>query len=117
MTAPVLEDCNGELAVVGLVKDSGKVLSLYFVPRSGAGTHRREGTLRRAELPYRLEDVTLGEDFHDDLRAQLTAMALEAVAPLADTETRGRVLEQGLTDAAKKLAALVEGSANDQPVP
>ena len=73
----VLEVWNADLAIVGLVKKSGEVLSLWFVPRSG------DGTLGRGDQPYKLEDVTLGPDFHDDLRAQLTAAALTTVAPLA----------------------------------
>ena len=82
----VLKDSNADLAVVGVVKKSGEVLSLWFVPRLG------DGTLSRGDQPYKLEDVTLGKDFHDDLRAQLTALALASVAPLAETEMRGRVL-------------------------
>ena len=86
----VLEDWNADLAVVGLVKKPGEVLSLWLVPRSGGGT------LPRGDRPYILEDVTLGADFHEDLRAQLAVAALAAVAPLADTEVRGRALDRGL---------------------
>ena len=99
----VLDDWNADLAVVGLVKRPGEILSLWFVPRSSTGT------LGRGDTPYRLEDVTLGADFHDDLRAQLTAAALAAVAPLADNEALGRVLEEGLRDAADKLSKLLDG--------
>ena len=49
--------------------------------------------------------MTLQEDFHDDLRAQLTAEALRVAAPLAETEMRGRVLEKGLNDVTEKIAA------------
>ena len=100
----VLEDWNADLAIVGLVKGSREALSLWFVPRLG------ENTLDRGDRPYKLENVTLGDDFHDDLRAQVTAMALTAVAPLADTEARGRVLEKGLRDATDKLARLLDRS-------
>ena len=82
----VLGDWNADLAVVGLVKKSGEALSLWFVPRLG------EGTLNRGDRPYKLENVTLGADFHDDLHAELTAYALAAVAPRADTRIRSRVL-------------------------
>ena len=99
----VLERWDADLALVGLVKQSGEVLSLWFIPRAG------EGTLGRGDRPYRLEEVTLGEDFHDDLHAQLTVLALAAVAPLSKTETRGRVLEEGLTEVSEKLATLLEG--------
>ena len=99
----VLECWDADLALVGLVKQPGEVLSLWFIPRAG------QGTLGRGDRPYRLEDVTLGEDFHDDLHAQLTALALAAVAPLSKTETRGRVLQEGLTEVSKKLATLLEG--------
>ena len=104
-TRTVLKDWNGDLAVVGLVKMSGQALSLWFVPRSG------QGTLGRGDQQtYQLEDVTLGADFHDDLRAQLTAVALAAVAPLTDTEVRGRVLEKGLQGATEKLSNLLSRS-------
>ena len=93
------------MAVVGSVKDSGKALSLWFVPREG------EGTLRRGDLPYKLVNVTLQDDFHDDFRTQLTAEALRVAAPLAGTETRGRVLEKGLTGVTEKIAALLVGGA------
>ena len=58
-----------------------------------------------------MDKATLGPDFHDDLRAELTAAALVAVAPFAETETRGRVLEKGLRDAAEKLATLLANPA------
>ena len=105
----VLDKWNADLAVVGLVKGSGKALSLWFVPREG------DGTLTRADQSYKLEDVALQEEFHEDLRAQLAAVALSAVAPLADAEVRGRVLEEGLTDATGKLRTLLEGGAITQP--
>ena len=98
----VMEEWHADLAVVGLVKEPGKSLSLWFVPRSG------ESTLDRGDQTYRLEDVTLGSDFHDDLHTQLTATALVAVAPLANTEVRGQVLEKGLEDATEKLSSLLE---------
>ena len=98
----VMEKWHADLAIVGRVKKSSESLSLWFVPRSG------EGTLDRGDRPYTLEDVTLGADFHDDLRAELTATALVAVAPLANTEVRGQVLEKGLKDATEKLSSLLE---------
>ena len=101
----VLDHWNGDLAVVGVVKKSGEVLSLWFVPRQG------EGTLGRADLPYKLEDVTLGDDFHDDLRSKLTAVALVALAPFADTATQGRIIEDGLEKAAHNLQALLDSRA------
>ena len=101
----VMEARHADLAIVGLVKQSGESLSLWFVPRSGGGT------LDRGDQTYRLEDVTLGPDFHDDLRTQLTATALAAVAPLANSEARGMVLEKGLEDAAEKLSVLLESPA------
>ena len=105
----VLEDWNADLAVVGLVKKPGEALSLWFVPRAG------EGTLSRGDQPYELDKATLGRDFHEDFGAELTAVALVAVAPLADAETRGRVLEQGLRDATEKLAALLHRPAAIEP--
>ena len=99
----VLEDWDADLAIVGRVRRSGELLSLWVVP------HSDEGTLGRGNRPYELDNVTLGEDFHADLRIQLAAVALAAVAPLADTEIRGRVLEKGLRDATEKLSTLLEG--------
>ena len=106
---PVLEKWNADLAVVGLVKKSGEALSLWFVPRSG------EGTLSRGDQPYELDKATLGRDFHEDFGAELTAVALVAVAPLAPAEIRGRVLEQGLRDATDKLATLLHKPAAIEP--
>ena len=100
-----LEAWNADLAVVGLVKDPGKALSLWLVPRSG------EGTLTRGDKPYELNKATLGPDLHDDFSTELTSAALVAVAPLAETETRGRVLEKGLRDATEKLATLLKKPA------
>ena len=74
----VLEKRAADLAVVGLVKEDGQALSLWFVPRSGAGS------LTRGDEPYELQNATLGPDFHDDFRAELTAAALQPVAKVAD---------------------------------
>ena len=100
-----LKHWHADLAVVGLVKQPGEALSLWFVPRSG------DGTLSRGDEPYELDKATLGPDFHEDLRAELTAVALVAVAPLAETETRGRVLARGLRNSTEKLATLLENPA------
>ena len=97
----VLERWNADVAVVGRVKQSGETLALWFVPRQG------QGTLGRADRPYSLEEATLGADFHEDLRTQLTVMAWNAVAPLADAEPRGRLFETGLQAAAEKLSRLL----------
>ena len=101
----VLERWNADLAVVGGVKDPGRALSLWFVPGEG------DGTLSRGDQPYGLVNVRLQDDFHDDLRAQLTAEALRAAAPFARTEMRGQVLEKGLNGVIEKIAALLEGGA------
>ena len=101
----VLEDWDADLALVGLAKKPGEALSLWFVPRSGMGT------LTRGDQPYDLDNATLGLDFHEDYRDEITAMALVAVAPLVETETRGRVLEKGLVTATEKLASLLNTPA------
>ena len=101
----LLQKWNADVAVVGSVKDPGKALNLWFVPREG------DGTLRRGHLPYELVHVTLQDDFHDDLRAQLTAEVLRAAAPFARTEMRGQVLEKSLNGVIEKIAALLEGGA------
>ena len=102
----VLQTWNADVAVIGAVKDPGKDLNLWFVPREG------NDTLRRGYLqPYKLVHVTLQDDFHDDICTQLTAEALRVAAPIARTEIRGRVLEKGLNDVIEKIAALLEGGA------
>ena len=97
----VLGKWNADVAIVGTVKKSGEALALWFVPRQG------EGTLRRADRHYTLEKATLGADFHEDLRTQLAVMAWNAVAPLADAETRARLFKKGLQTATEKLARLL----------
>ena len=99
----VLDDWNADLAIAGFVRRSGERLSLWFVPRTG------DGTLGRADRDYGLDDVTLGGDFHDDLRAELVSAALTAVAPLAGSKARGRVVVDGLEEVAGRLAALLDG--------
>ena len=75
-----------------------------------------DGTLGRGHLqPYELVNVTLQDDFHDDIRAQLTAEALRVAAPLAGTGIRGQVLEKGLNDVTEKIAALLEGGNVESP--
>ena len=100
----VLQHWDADLAVVGLVKKPGEVLTLWFVPRLG------EGTLRRGDHSYTLENVTLGSDFHNDLREEITATALATVAPLADNEARSQVAQKGLTDASRKISRLLAGN-------
>ena len=108
--ADVLEAWDADLAIVGLVKQSRQVLSLWFIPRTG------EGTLDRGDLPYKLEDVTLGEDFHDDFDAQLVAVTLASMSITEDTdEMLGRALDQWLREARRNLVALLRSSAIDQP--
>ena len=101
----VLTGWNADVAVVGVVKQPGEVLSLWFVTRTGGGT------LERGDQPYVLKDATLGKGFHDDLQAQLAVSALTAVAPLADTTVRRRVLREDLRIATEKLAKLTQNSA------
>ena len=62
----VMEDWKADLAIAGVAKKPGEVMKLWFVPRLG------EGTLDRGDQSYTLQEVKLGRDFHDDLRAQLT---------------------------------------------
>ena len=100
----VLADWNADVAIVGTVKKAGEVLSLWIVPRLG------DGTLDRGDRPYKLDNVTLGTDFHEDLCAQLSATAMAAIAPLPDTEARGRVLDKGLRSAVEKLSNLLGGA-------
>ena len=101
----VLTQWNADLAIVGVVKQPGEVQNLWFVPRTEGGT------LERGDQPYLLVNATLGKDFHDDLQAQLVAIALTAVAPLADTSVRLRVLRNDLRIATDKLAMLTRNRA------
>ena len=104
-----LDYWNADLAIVGVVKKPGEVLNLWFVPRLGSGT------LSRGDHPYVLEDVTLGSDFHLDFRAQLTATALAAVAPLADSEVRGHIIDTELPLAAERLTQLLDAGSIGHP--
>ena len=106
----VLHNWNADLAIVGLVKNPGEVLSLWFVPCEG------EGTLDHGDARhYTLHEVSLGPDFHDDLLAQLRAMTLAAVAPLADNKARVELLEQGLQASANKIRALLKAQPSENP--
>ena len=105
-----LEDWDADLALVGLVKQPGEALSLWFVPGSGG-----EGTLSRGDRPYELVNATLGSDFRHDLLAELTAEALIALAPLASTAARGRVLEKELGEITEKLDSLLDNSRRGLP--
>ena len=53
----VLTRWNADLAVVGVVKQPGKVLSLWFVPRTGGDS------LDRGDHPYVLQNATLEKIF------------------------------------------------------
>ena len=108
--AEVLEAWDADLAVVGLVKQSHQVLSLWFISRTGGGT------LGRGDRPYKLEDVTLGKDFHEDLDDQLAGVVLATISITEDTdEMLGQALEQWLREVRGKLIARLRNSANAQP--
>ena len=83
----VLEDWDGDVAIVGEVKKSRDVLSLWFVPGSG------QGTLEQGDKIYKLEASTLGADFQEDIRAQLVVVGLTAVSPRAYSNERKRRVE------------------------
>ena len=109
-TQAVLVEWNADLALVGTVRKTKEVLSLWFVPRTG------DGTLARGHnQPYILVNVTLDKDFHLDLSSQITAVAFAAVAPLADTEVRGQVLNEGLREATNNLRVLLTKHTFDKP--
>ena len=98
-----------DLAVVGLVRKPGKILSLWFVRCPGGDTFHRE------DHTFTLEDVDSGPGFNDDLNTQLVAAALEAVAPLATTEARSQVLERTLTNTGNKIGNLLESGGIEEP--
>ncbi len=96
-----LDNWNADVAIVGSVKKPGETLSLWFVPRTA------DETVDHRNPTYHLNDVMIGDNFRDELRAQLTAEALTAVATFTDTEARGQVLESGLKNVANKVTAQV----------
>ena len=79
----VLEDWNAEVVIVGRVKKASETLSLWFVPLTG------DGTLERGDQPYRLENVTLGGDFHNDLSAQPDRLGAGSGGPLRRQRNSG----------------------------
>ena len=102
----VLKDWAADLLIAGHVKRSEELLDLWFIPRWG------QGTLERSKRPYKLEDVTLGDDFHVDLQTQLVAVALAAAEPLVPPWLFPR---EELEDATKKLAKLLDGTTISRP--
>ena len=106
----VLHRWNADLVIAGLVKKPGQVLSIWFIPIEGEDTLDRGDTRH-----YTLQEVSLRSDFHEDLRSQLRAMTLAAVAPLADNETRAGLLERGLQASANKIRAMIKAQPNEKP--
>ena len=102
----VLRDWDADLLIAGRVKRSRFALSLWFIPRWG------QGTLYRPEHPYKLEDVTLGDDFHIDLQTQLVAVALAAVAPHIPPWV---FPDQQVENTTRKLAKLLDGTMIGRP--
>jgi len=105
----VLDDWDADLAIVGLVKESGVALSLWFVPREGAGT------LGRGDTPYPLENVSAPAAFHEDLRAQLAAVAVTAAAPAANYEARSRSLTKTLVAIVSRIEAVLSKGTVTEP--
>lgn len=105
----VLEDWDGDVAIVGEVKRSEDVLSLWFVPASG------KGTLEQGDRFYKLQASTLGGDFQEDVRAQLAVVGLTAVSPRAYTKERRGALEDGLRVGTNKLARILDRGAIEHP--
>ena len=104
----VLKGWQGDVAIVGQVDK--EALSLWFVPRAG------EGELGLGnDLHYPLEQGKLRGRFREHLVAELTAMALTAVAPLADNEVRGGTIEAGLRRVEEQLAWLLAGGLIKDP--
>ena len=102
----VLTDWHADLLIAGRVKSSGESLSLRFIPRWGGGT------LNRQDSPYVLENVTLGDDFHDDLQTQLVAVALAGVTPRFPSWVYPR---EELEKVTTKLAELLDGTTIRRP--
>ena len=105
----ILEKWDSDLAIVGLVTESKKALSLWFVPRQGDRTLR----LGVRGASYELKNVILQKDFEDDLREQLTAAALRCAAHAVDTEARGRILFDSLRSAIVKIKNLLNSNTVD----
>ena len=101
----ILNAWRADLAIIGLVKEKEKALSLWFLSRDG------EGTVPRGDLVYVLQNVTLQSDFHEDLRQQLTATALSAAASAineVDDESRENILVGELRSVIAKIRLLIE---------
>ena len=105
----ILKDWQADLAIVGLVKKSEEALTLWFVPHEG------DDTLDSGDAPYRLVDVTLPSEFHNDFNAQIVALALTVATPFANTETLGNVLERELVDVIGKIKHLLDHGTINVP--
>ena len=100
----VLKSWEGDLAIVGLVKEPKKVLSLWFVPRA----EDSEGTLRRTEQPFELKNATLQFNFHELLHSEIAAQALSAALSSADDHgERSQVVKNAQTSLADKITRLI----------
>ncbi len=105
----ILDDWSADVAIVGLVKQPGEALSLWFVPREG------DGTLDRGDMSYKLEGMRLEDEFREDTRMQILAIALSAAVSVASAEARGRVLADSMEDVAKKIGKLLDHGAITDP--
>ena len=105
-----LIDWNADLAVMGAGRQADQSMNVWFVRPGG---HDTLGMGHQE--PYRLVNVRLQQDFHDELRAQIAATALNAASPMATSEMRGKILERGLANVGIKLTRLLEGKTITDP--
>ena len=108
--ARAMQDWNAELAIMGAGQQSDQSMNVWFVRQDGddtLGTGHQE--------PYKLINVRLQEDFHEEFRAQIAAAALTTAAPLVTTETRANILDKGLRNVGTKLTTLLEGNTIREP--
>ena len=104
----IMDRWQSDIVIAGYVWEDKKWLNLWIIPREGDGTLHD-----RVDRSYEVIKTNLLPEFHEDLRTQLVVYALKAVAPLADTEVRGQVLEDELVKAVDRVANLLDDYPGD----
>ena len=97
------------------VRRFSSILTGRFATSSSKGLKTVIDDLMRVIAPSAIAAAALGANFDDDLRTQLAGLALAAVAPLADNEARGRIVNARLRDATESLAVLLAGETIRKP--
>lgn len=111
----ILKRLNADVLIFGMFHNgtADRYLSLAFAPLQEDGGGVR-GSSPGSEL-YKLNALSLGKDFKEDISARLVARALTTAAPAADSRARGRLLANTLADEVKKIEGLLEDSTISEP--